>query len=121
MEDVEGGSERSNIAGDVGEATKTGTLEAVLGNSIAELLDGVVGDLELVAVGVEKKASRLLVLRWALVERGERGVGGRLVGRVEGRVVGVGRGSRVGGDIPLQRRLLRAAGGACCHGRQSEM
>jgi len=56
VEDVEGGSERGKVTSNVAETTEARALEAVLGDGIADVLDGVVGDLELVAVGVEELA-----------------------------------------------------------------
>ena len=51
---IEGGCEKDDVAGDVVEASAGGTFKTVSRNGIADLLDGVVGKLELVAVSVEK-------------------------------------------------------------------
>ena len=75
VEQVEGSGEQGDVAGNVAQTTKGGAFEAVLGNGIAQLLDGVVGDNEFVAVCVEKLSVSLLGL-WLLVQRGKRGVGG---------------------------------------------
>ncbi len=56
VEDVEGGAEGDEVPEDVVETPDGGTLEAVLGNGIVNVLDGIVGDLELVAVCVNKLA-----------------------------------------------------------------
>lgn len=57
----EGSGEKSKVAGDVGKRADSRALEAVLGNGITNVLDGEVGDLELVSVGVEKGLSLGLV------------------------------------------------------------
>jgi hypothetical protein len=56
IEQIEGGGERSHVAANEVEALDGGALEAVGWDSITDLLDSVVGDLELVAVCVEKFA-----------------------------------------------------------------
>lgn len=74
MEEVEGGSERSDVAGNVAETTKTGAFEAVLGNGFADLLDCEVGNLELVAVGIKEDTAGVLDLSRALVHGRQGGV-----------------------------------------------
>ena len=107
VEDVKRGGEASNIAQDVGPAADGRSLEAVLGDGIADVLDGVVRGREVVAVRVDQ----VVVLRLALgvnVDGGEgrqRGGGGRGTRRVGGRHGS--RGLRVvgrsgGGDGPPQ-------------------
>lgn len=76
VEHVEGSGERGEVAGDVAQTTHGRALEAVLGDGIAQLLNGVVGDLELVAVCVEELAGSLLRVLGLLVHRGQRRVGG---------------------------------------------
>lgn len=94
----------------------------MLGNGIANVLDGVVGDLEFVAVRVEQRPAR--VLHGGLIagaERRERGVGCRAGRRVDGR--GTRRGcrggdDRVGSDVPLEEGVLGTGGGG--HGAAME-
>ena len=109
VEDVEGGGKQGQVAGNVSQTTGSGALKAVLGNCIAELLDGIVGNLELVSVGVEKLAVGPLGLG-LLVQRGQRRVGGRTGRGVKGRGRD-GVGSRVGRLVPLHGGLLRTGGG----------
>lgn len=86
MEDVEGGSEGGDVAGNVVEATGSRTLEAVLGDGIADVLDGVVGNFEGVAVRVDEGAAGILDVGLASrAKRREGGVRGRASGRIEGR------------------------------------
>lgn len=113
--DVEGDGEVDHVAGDIGQAAESGALVAVLGDGITDVLDGEVGDLELVAVGVDQLAELGLVGLDVVLQGGERGVGSRaLKGRVEGRSIG-GSGVRVGGGLGLgsaQGRLVaRGQGG----------
>ena len=78
VEKVERACHKCYIASDVAQATKTRPLKAVLGDSIADVLDGVVWELELIAISV--KELLLLLLLWLLLEvfdRAERGEGGR--------------------------------------------
>lgn len=100
--EVEGDAEVDAVADDIGQAAKSRTLVAVLGDGITDVLDGEVGDLELVAVGVDQLAELGLVdLDVVGGQRGERGVGGRtLKGRVEGRGIG-GSGVRVVGGLGI--------------------
>lgn len=60
VEDVENGGKDRDIPEDVVQAGHSGALEAVGGNGISDILDGVIGDLELVSVGVEHLAIVLL-------------------------------------------------------------
>ena len=61
MGEDEGGSDADNVAGNVVETGGSRALEAVSRDSVTNLLDGVVGDLELVAVCVDQGTT--LVLR----------------------------------------------------------
>jgi hypothetical protein len=63
----ESGSEADNVAGNVVETGGSGALEAVSRDSITDLLDGVVGDLELVAVGIDQRT--VLALHDLTVDR----------------------------------------------------
>ena len=54
VEEVEGYGQRDQIASHVCEAPRSGPLVAVSGNGITDLFDGVVRELELVAVGVDE-------------------------------------------------------------------
>lgn len=56
MEDIEGGGQADDVADDVRVSLEGGALEAVLGDGVADVLDGEVGHLELVAVGVDQAA-----------------------------------------------------------------
>lgn len=51
--DAESGGQEDNVAEDIGVSLESGSLEAVLRDGIVNVLDGKVGDLELVAVGVK--------------------------------------------------------------------
>ena len=110
MEEVEGGREADHVPQDVAHAAQAGPLEAVLGNGIADILDGVVGNLEFVAVRIEQGAAGILQLSIASrTERGQRRVRRRASGRVEGRNrCRIGRRHRVGGNGPPHNRVLRA-------------
>jgi hypothetical protein len=116
VEEVESADESDNVTGNVVEASGSRALEAVLRNGIADVVDGVVGDGELVAVSIDQFLllySRLPLLVVILGrERGEGGGGCRSSGRVVGRCEGSG-GSRVGGlGTPGGHPLLREGGGA---------
>lgn len=84
VEEVESAGEARNVAQDVGVALEGRTLEAVLGDGIADVLDGVVGRRELVAVGVEQSGVLVLLVIGDVErrERRQRGGRGRLAGRV---------------------------------------
>lgn len=115
--EVEGGGDADYVAGNVGKASGRGALKAAGGNGIADLLDGVVGDLELVAVGIEQDAS--LVLQQRLVdraERGERGGRGRAARRVcwrDSSRVCDARGDGIGGDGTLHHGAGREGSSGC--------
>lgn len=53
VEEVEGRGEAGDVAGDVGETQGGVALEALLGDGADDVAHGVVGELELVAVGVD--------------------------------------------------------------------
>jgi len=99
VEEVESADKSDNVTGDVVEASGSGTLEAVLGDSIADILDGVVGDLELFSVSVKQLLLGLCLGLLLVVvlrgERGERGGRSRSGGRAFGRC-NSSTGSRVG-------------------------
>jgi hypothetical protein len=63
VEEVESTDQSDDVTGDVVEASGSRTLEAVLGDRIADVVDGVVGDLELFAISVKQ----LFCLRLLLV------------------------------------------------------
>lgn len=67
VEDVESGSKRHNVASNVVETSCGGPFEAVGGDSITDLLDSVVWNVELVAIGVEENTP--LVLQWCVIGR----------------------------------------------------
>lgn len=116
VEDVEGGGEANDVADNVAVTLEGRALEAVLGNGIAELLDGEVGRGELVAVCVEQVVIvaslgggelSILVNRGHGAERGGRGRRTRRVGRGDdgrrlGRVSGDGS-SKAAASQPLGR------------------
>lgn len=114
--EVECGGKECNVAGNVCHALESRTLEAVSGNGIANLLDGVVGDLELVSVCIEKDTSLVLGKRVVdRAERGDRGRRGRLswrvIGRHGGRVCHAGGGS--GGALKSRARREGGSGSHC--------
>lgn len=81
--DAKGGSKKDNVAEDVSVSLESGALEAVLGDGIVDLLDGEVGNLELVAIGVKHNTIFGLGLGDInLGKRRERGGRGRMAGRV---------------------------------------
>lgn len=117
VEEVECGGEAGHVTEDIAHALDTITLEAVLGDGVADVLDGVIWDLEGVAVRVDQLAVRHLVLDG--VEGGHGGEGGgrsRGAWRVGGRGHGGGwRRVRIAGgrgDCPPQGRV--ALGGHSC-------
>lgn len=116
VEEVEGGCKRGNVASDIVQALSCGALEAVLWDGIADVLDGVIRDLERVAVRVQEGAAGVLDLCVVDGAQGrERGVRRRAGRRVEGRGgcrVGRRRLHRVGGDIALHHRVLGTGGGS---------
>jgi len=65
VEDVEGKSQAGNVSGDVEETSSGRTLKAVCRNGVSYLLDGVVWNLELVAVTIDQSSA--LVLEESLV------------------------------------------------------
>ena len=70
VEDVEGDGQACNVSGDVVETGSGRALEAVCRNGISYLLDGVVWNLEFVAVAINQSST--LVLEKGLVVRAER-------------------------------------------------
>lgn len=104
VEEVEDGRKGHHIPGHIGQTSDGGTLKAVGWDGIPNLLDGVVGDLELVAVGIEHLAAAVLLLRI-------RGHGGQRSGR-GGLTRAVKRGGRsrdgagVRGRVAMQRNAL---------------
>lgn len=106
----ESGSEASHVTQDISHTEEAVTLEAVFGDGISNVLDGVVGNLKGVAVGVDQLA--IVLLGVVGIERGhggKRSRRGRSTRRVEGRRRG-SRGRRDGlcgasGDGPLHGRL----------------
>ena len=103
VEEVEDGCKHHHIPGHIRQTPDGGTLEAVGWDGIPNLLDGEVGDLELVAVGVEHLAA-IAFLRI-------RGHGGQRSGRggLTRAVKGGGRsrdGAGVRGRVAMQRNAL---------------
>lgn len=74
VEEVEGTGELDDVASHVRQTAKTRPLEAVGWDSIANLLDGVVWDLELIAIRVQQLSP--LVLSEGLIDGAEGGEGG---------------------------------------------
>ena len=68
--DVEDGDYRSQIASQVRHADDGGALETVTGNRLTDLLNSEVGDLELIAVGIEELCLPLLLLLFGGTQRG---------------------------------------------------
>nr|POF17551.1 hypothetical protein CFP56_12965 [Quercus suber] len=117
VEEVEGGGQAEDVAEHVAHASQAGPLEAVFGDGIADVLDGVLGHAELVAVGVVEDA--LGVLR-EVVDGAERGQGGGGGGGGGGVERGAGIGARGGGgdgfdgDVTSERHA-RGQGGGGAH------
>jgi hypothetical protein len=89
VEDVEGHAQVDHVAEDMHHTPEAGTLEAVLGNGIPDVLDGEVGHLELVAVCVQQLSVTGLLCRGvAFRHGGERCRRRGMARRVEGRDVG---------------------------------
>lgn len=63
VEEVEDGGQDSQVAEDIVQAGDGGAVEAVGGDGIADLLDGEIGDLELVAVRVKHLGADLILFR----------------------------------------------------------
>jgi hypothetical protein len=80
VENVEGGGEIQAVAGDVAQRADVGALVTVLGDRVADVLDGEIGDLELIAVCVDEFAILLGGGRGGIArgEGGEGGGGGRV-------------------------------------------
>lgn len=108
LKDIEDGGDDGDIPGHIGQTLDGRALEAVGRDSIPDLLDGVVGDLELIAIGVDHLA---LTLLFSIRPHGrERGGRGRVTRAVQGR----GRGrdvARIGGRVAVQRNALRESSG----------
>lgn len=73
VEKVEDGGQDGHIAEDIVQAGHGGAVEAVSWNGITNLLDGEVGDLELVAIGVQHLGPDDLLVRGQGGQRGRRG------------------------------------------------
>lgn len=119
VEEVESADKGDNVTGDVVEASGSGTLEAVLGDSIADIVDGVVGDLELLAVSIKQLflglGLGLLLIVVLRSERGERSGRGRSSGRAfRGRNSSAG--SRVGCHGASRGGSLGGEGGSAHFG-----
>lgn len=99
VEDIENGRQGGQIPSHIGQTPSGGTLKAVGRNGIPDLLDGVVGELELVAIGVDHLSAVLLLCIRG--HGGQRGGRGGLTGTVEGR----GRGRDGAGDGGLGGRV----------------
>lgn len=81
VEEVEDGGQDSHVAEDIVQTGDGGAVEAVSRNGIANLLDGEIGDLELVAIRVKHLGPVLVLVRG---HGGQRGRRGRLARAVEG-------------------------------------
>lgn len=106
MEDCEGDCEGSDVTEDIVETSSPRAFVAVLGNGIADVVDRVVGQVELVAVCVQQLSIRLSLLI-GRAHRRQRARRGRLTRAVIGRSYRGGGGGVLGagGDGPLQDRL----------------
>ena len=116
VEEIESADKSDDVTGDVVEASGSRALEAVLGDRIADIVDGVVGDLELFAISIKQ----LFCLRLLLVvilggERGERGGRRRSGGRAFGRA-NSSAGSRVGCHGASRGGSLGGEGGSAHFG-----
>lgn len=94
VSEVESGSNVDEIADNVGHGPDVGSLKAVSWDSITDLLDGEIWDLELVSVGVEKRLSDWL--RLIVREGGYRGGESWRWRRIRGGIVGEVASSRNG-------------------------
>lgn len=63
MEEVEGPGEESDVPGNIRETSDTRPFEAVWWDGVTDLFDRIVGDLELVAIGIDKLSAGQLFLR----------------------------------------------------------
>lgn len=108
LEDIEDGGEGDHIPDHIGQTSDGGALEAVSRDSITDLLDGVVGDLKLVAIGVDHLALAILfsIRRHGRERGGRRRVTRAVQGRRRGRDV-----AGVGGRVAVQRNALGESGG----------
>ena len=119
LPDIEGRGEVDHVTEDIAHAADDRALVAVLGNGIADVLDGEVGHLELIPVCVDQLAILLLARGVVGSQRGQRRGRGRIMGRVAGRHdgtrVGVGGGR---GNVPPQEWAIgsrQARGGRGSH------
>lgn len=115
--DGECDGEVDHVTEDIGHALDVRPLVAVLGDGIADVLDGVVGHLEHVSVRINQLAIALGAGGLHIVggEGGQRGRRGRLTGRANGAGIG-GRGRGVGVDsssAPQEGVLSRRLAGGC--------
>lgn len=106
VEEVEDRGQNGHVPEDVVETGSRRTVEAVSGNSIADLLDGVVGNLELVAVGIQHLASLLLGCHG-----GQRCRGGRLAWAVERRRRDRAHSGGICWEAAVERNTLGDCGG----------
>lgn len=108
VEEVESDCYASNVARDIGQTGDSRTLEAVRRNGITELLDGIIWNLELVAVCVEHLGATGLVIRR---QRGQRGGRRRLTRTIPGRRRGRTDNGRICRGVAVQRNALGECGG----------
>lgn len=101
VEDIEDGREPEDIPEDIIQAGESFALIAMGGNGITDLLDGIIRDLELVAIGVQHLAAGLCLRRQRGQGSGRRGLA---------RAVQRGGGDRAGNgrirSIAVQRNAL---------------
>lgn len=111
VEGGENGGQDGDVTEDIVETSGSRALKAVLGDGVSNVLDGVIGQLELVAVSIDQLLLGLQVELVLRGERGEGGGGGRGGRRVIGGAIDGGR-NRVGGDCASGGHPLREGGSA---------
>ena len=106
VEEVENRGQDSDVPEDIVQTSGSGAVEAVSGNGIADLLDGIVWDLELVSVGVQHLAG--LLLR----SHGGQGCrGGRLARAIERRGRNRAHSGGLCWEVTVERNALGDCGG----------
>lgn len=108
VEDVKGRGQVEDVTGDIRQTLDGGPLEAMLGDGIADILDGVIGDLELVAKGIDQLAGLDLVVAHGREGSRRRGLTGAVDGRGHARVCDGG----VCCCLAMERNALGQSGGS---------
>lgn len=61
VEQVESSCKTDNISANISQPSQSGPLEAVLGNGISNIIDSIIGDLELVAEGIDEVSKAIIL------------------------------------------------------------